>query len=52
MVPRKSKHGIFWGCANYPKCDGTRNSEGEAPRHDDEDENEAPPQKRPRWMDS
>lgn len=22
----------FWGCAAYPKCRGTRNTDGEAPR--------------------
>lgn len=21
----------FWGCADYPKCNGTRNTDGEAP---------------------
>lgn len=30
MVSRKSAHGVFWGCANYPKCRGTRNSMGDA----------------------
>ena len=28
MVSRKSQYGIFWGCANYPKCKGTRDSMG------------------------
>lgn len=28
MVSRKSIHGIFWGCKGYPKCKGTRNSDG------------------------
>lgn len=28
MVPRQSKHGTFWGCAAYPKCKGTRDSNG------------------------
>jgi ssDNA-binding Zn-finger/Zn-ribbon topoisomerase 1 len=22
----------FWGCKDYPKCRGTRNTDGEAPR--------------------
>ncbi len=22
----------FWGCAAYPKCKGTRNTDGDAPR--------------------
>ena len=30
MVPRTSAHGKFWGCANFPRCKGTRNSMGEA----------------------
>ena len=28
MVSRKSQHGVFWGCRNYPKCKGTRDSMG------------------------
>ena len=28
MISRKGKFGIFWGCSNYPKCRGTRDSEG------------------------
>lgn len=28
MIARKSLYGHFWGCAQYPKCTGTRNSEG------------------------
>lgn len=28
MVSRKSQHGIFWGCSNYPKCKGTRDTQG------------------------
>lgn len=28
MISRKSQHGIFWGCVNYPKCKGTRDSMG------------------------
>ena len=28
MVSRTSKHGVFWGCKDYPKCDGTRDSMG------------------------
>jgi len=30
MVSRKSQHGVFWGCKNYPNCKGTRNSMGDA----------------------
>lgn len=25
----------FWGCADYPKCRGTRNTDGEAPTYRD-----------------
>jgi len=32
MVSRTSKHGKFWGCANYPHCTGTLNSLGEPAR--------------------
>ena len=39
MVPRNSKHGKFWGCPNYPKCTGTRDSMGMS-REDREKENE------------
>ena len=28
MVSRKSSYGVFWGCANYPKCTGTRDVQG------------------------
>lgn len=28
MVSRKSSYGVFWGCKDYPKCDGTRDNEG------------------------
>jgi ssDNA-binding Zn-finger/Zn-ribbon topoisomerase 1 len=31
MVPRNSKHGKFWGCPDYPTCNGTRNADGEVP---------------------
>jgi ssDNA-binding Zn-finger/Zn-ribbon topoisomerase 1 len=30
MVSRTSAHGVFWGCKDYPRCKGTRNSMGEA----------------------
>lgn len=29
MVSRKSKYGVFWGCKDYPNCDGTRDNMGE-----------------------
>lgn len=38
MTPRTSAHGKFWGCKAFPKCRGTRNSDGEAPRRYDEDD--------------
>ena len=28
MVSRKSAHGVFWGCAAFPTCRGTRDSMG------------------------
>lgn len=28
MVSRKSQYGTFWGCKKYPRCRGTRDSEG------------------------
>lgn len=30
MVSRKSQHGVFWGCRNYPRCKGTRDVNGES----------------------
>lgn len=34
LVPRKSKHGKFWGCQNYPKCRQTYNNDNEMPMFD------------------
>lgn len=28
MVSRKSEYGVFWGCADYPRCRGTRDNMG------------------------
>ena len=28
MISRKSQYGTFWGCKKYPKCKGTRDSDG------------------------
>jgi len=28
MVSRKGQYGTFWGCSTYPKCRGTRDSNG------------------------
>ena len=28
MKSRKSEFGIFWGCIDFPKCRGTRDSMG------------------------
>lgn len=25
LIERKGKHGIFYGCSNYPKCRYTKN---------------------------
>jgi ssDNA-binding Zn-finger/Zn-ribbon topoisomerase 1 len=42
MVSRmnRAKQSRFWGCANYPTCKGTRNTDGDEPRRarDDEDD--------------
>lgn len=34
MVARTNRkdQSKFWGCSNYPRCKGTRNTDGEAPR--------------------
>lgn len=37
MTPRTSARGKFWGCKAYPRCKGTRNSDGEVPRRRSED---------------
>jgi len=37
MKPRESKHGKFWGCANYPKCKGTRDVNGMSKAERDEE---------------
>ena len=37
MISRKSKHGTFWGCKDYPSCDGTRDNMG---RSQEDRENE------------
>lgn len=28
MISRTGKFGAFWGCSAYPKCKGTRDSQG------------------------
>lgn len=28
MISRTGKFGVFWGCKNFPKCKGTRDSLG------------------------
>lgn len=39
MTSRKNRATgqFFWGCANFPTCKGTRNTDGEAPNRRDED---------------
>lgn len=37
MISRKGKYGVFWGCRSYPKCNGTRDSEGKS-KYDREQE--------------
>jgi len=42
----------FWGCASYPKCSGTRNTDGEAPwSKDREDFDSELPSERQRKQD-
>lgn len=38
MIPRLSTFGKFWGCVDYPKCKGSRNSLGDPPKGDEDDE--------------
>lgn len=40
MISRKGKYGTFWGCKKYPKCNGTRDSEGKS-REDREREKQS-----------
>lgn len=56
MVSRKNgKSGQrFWGCASYPDCRGTRDTDGEAPRDGQERDALAPSERmrendRTRW---
>ena len=52
MVSRKSKYGVFWGCKNYPKCKGTRDSMGRSKAERDlerEDEAQKPTEERFRF---
>jgi len=28
MISRTGKFGVFWGCRDFPRCKGTRDSEG------------------------
>ena len=37
MISRKSQYGVFWGCANFPKCKGTRDSQGRSKADRDEE---------------
>jgi ssDNA-binding Zn-finger/Zn-ribbon topoisomerase 1 len=36
----KSTGQRFWGCNAFPKCRGTRNTDGDAPRSRDDEESE------------
>ena len=51
MVSRKSSYGVFWGCADFPRCDGTRDSFGRTKQEREADEDWGPgePPQRPRW---
>lgn len=42
----------FWGCNDYPKCKGTRNTDGEAPRgYEEREREELSPSERQRAND-
>lgn len=36
MVSRTGKYGVFWGCRNYPRCTGTRDSNGRSKQEREE----------------
>lgn len=40
MQSRKSSYGIFWGCKNFPECNGTRDSMGRSKEERDADKEE------------
>lgn len=40
MISRKSKFGVFWGCKNYPVCNGTRDNMGRSKQDKDKSEEE------------
>jgi len=39
MISRKGQYGTFWGCAKYPDCRGTRDSEGRSKAERDAQKN-------------
>lgn len=53
MVSRKNvKEGSrFWGCADFPRCRGTRTVDGEAPRSHADDSEDRLPSERQREND-
>jgi DNA topoisomerase-1 len=40
MTPRSSKFGKFWGCKDYPKCKGTRDSMGMSKKDREQEQGE------------
>lgn len=38
MTPRSGPFGKFWGCKDYPRCKGTRDSEGRSKAEREHDE--------------
>lgn len=40
MISRRSTYGVFWGCVDYPKCKGTRDSMGRSKQDRDEERKE------------
>jgi ssDNA-binding Zn-finger/Zn-ribbon topoisomerase 1 len=58
MQSRKNKATgqVFWGCAAFPKCKGTRNTDGDAPKQrwdsSDGDRDQGSPSERARHNDT
>lgn len=46
MVSRKGQYGTFWGCSDYPKCKGTRDSMGRSKADREREKDEERPPKR------
>ena len=49
MVSRKSSYGVFWGCKDYPKCKGTRGSDGLSKAEREAEKNKEEERQPKRW---